>query len=158
MEVYITLTGADARNFSLTQPVVTVNINKAGQAAPETPETEVSGNVVTVKATDEDDYLEFRLDDGEWQETGRFENVADGKHTIYVRYKEDKNYEAGEEAQTIVTVGNSSGADEGSSSDEGASRKPQKIGCGGVLAMQSVWIFFGLAGLVFLIGRKKKSE
>ena len=69
----------------------------------------VEGNKITVKATDEDDYLEFKLDDGEWQETGVFENVPGGEHTVYVRYREDGNYAASEAASATVKLGSGCG-------------------------------------------------
>ncbi len=109
VETYIALTGADAKNFTLKQPALTVNITKGVQAAPQTPELTVEGNKITVKATDEDDYLEFKLDDGEWQERGVFENVPGGEHTVYVRYREDGNYAASEAASATVKLGSGCG-------------------------------------------------
>ena len=136
VETYIRLTGADAKNFTLVQPALTVNVTKGVQAAPETPEVTVSGSTITVKSTDEDDYLEFKLDDGAWQSSRVFENVASGTHTVYSRYVEDANYQASESASVQATV-------------SGGGTNPASGGCGKKDAGAATLVL-GLAALAML--------
>lgn len=86
-------------------------------------------------------YMEFRLDDGEWQDSLVFENVAQGSHKIYARYVGDSNNEASEPSEALeITIGGESA----------------KSGCGG--GVNGLSVLFGCAAIATIVLLAKKKE
>ncbi len=142
VSTYILLMGKDARNYTLVQPELTVNIAKAKQQAPDAPRiASKTSNGVTLLETDDTMYMEFKLDDGEWQDSLVFENVTKGAHKIYARYVGDANNEASEPSEALeFTLGEQTAAS----------------GCGGSVNGLSVFACSVAAAAFVLLAKKKE--
>lgn len=139
VSTYILLSGADASNYTLVQPTLTVNIAKASQVAPVAPTlASKTENSITLLETDETEYMEFKLDDGEWQTSLVFENVSKGKHMVYARYAGDSNNEASAASEALeVTLGS---------------------GCGSVIDGIGVFVALTALGAVALCRKNKENR
>lgn len=105
-----TLAGADAENYSLTQPVgITVNITKAEQTAPTFTVTKTS-NSITVTPTAASNKLLYALYQSgtsvkDWSMTPSFTGLAAStEYTVKVKLSGDDNHNESPEATASVTT------------------------------------------------------